>query len=413
MSTETVFKFVVCAFGFIIGSCLFKTFFSAFFSVLTFLFSIYFCIRDKSLGNQPFFCKLGLLLFAYIALSITWSDSTFLESLAFLSEYRSFLLIPLVAYSFYLCRVQASLLLYFCLGCLVALFASYGLALGILEIHGAELSLANRIFHGFLMSIFCFGLITTAVHTESTRLRIISYFFVAIVLFNVLNIETGRTGYIVITTLSILALILANPPKRALLYCTCLLAGIVLAFYNLESFGDRVTYTLSNVHEIVFGDSQSVLNTSAGTRVEFYSKALQFGIENPVFGVGVGDVESLFANKYQIGEIAILTDNVHSEYLNMLLIGGFPLLFLYCAYLTSIFWYGYKLVSFAKPVGWMFMAVSLWLGTASTFNSSIKDFGDKQLVILVLSWLIACVLSIEKNKNPLEALFKFNKWGNK
>ena len=132
-----------------------------------------------------------------------------------------------------------------------------------------------------------------------------------------------------------------------------------------------------------------------------------------VFGVGVGDVESLFANKYQIGEIAILTDNVHSEYLNMLLIGGFPLLFLYCAYLTSIFWYGYKLVSFAKPVGWMFMAVSLWLGTASTFNSSIKDFGDKQLVILVLSWLIACVLSIEKNKNPLEALFKFNKWGNK
>ena len=162
----------------------------------------------------------------------------------------------------------------------------------------------------------------------------------------------------------------------------------------------------------MFGDSQSVLNTSAGTRMEFYSKALQFGLENPLFGVGVGDVENLLANKYRIGEIAILTDNVHSEYMNMLLIGGFPLLILYCVYVISIFWYGYRLASVAKSLGWMFMGVSLWLGISSIFNSSIKDFGDKQLVILVLSWLVACVLSIRKKENPLEAISKFNRTRN-
>ena len=408
------FNFVAGCFAFVIASCLFKTFFSSFFSVLVFFGSVYICTRARLLGSQPLFNKIGLILFCFIFLSIFWSDNNLWQSLRFLSEYRSFLLIPLVSFSFYLARSQSVVTVCFVVGCIIALLFSYGLGLGLFKITGAELSLANRIFHGFLMSIFGYGLLVAGLNVDDTRLKFLLYACAVLSIYNIINVETGRTGYILMVSLGCLLIVLANRPVRALAGISILICSLMLAYFVFETFGNRVTYTVVNAYEFVFGDSSAVLQTSAGNRLEFYTKAFGFGLENPFFGVGVGSVEDLLRIKYEVGEISVLTDNVHNEYINMFLIGGFPALTLYISYLVAIFAYGYKFKSTrSKPLGWLFMGVAVWIGCASMFNSSVKDFGDKQLIILVLSWLVSSAMAMEKGIDPLASLRKICLRGNK
>lgn len=408
-STRIHFGFTVVAgcFAFIITSCLFKTFFSSFSSILVFLGSAYLCLKAGALGNQPLFNKIGMILFCLIFTSIFWSDNDLLQSLRFLSEYRSFLLIPLVGFSFYIARSQSVLAACFVTGCIIALLFSYGLGLGLFKITGAELSLANRIFHGFLMSIFGYGLLVVGLNVDDNRLKFCVYLCAALSTYNIINIETGRTGYILTVVLGCLLIVLANRPVRALAGISILICSLLVAYFVFETFGSRVAYTVQNAYEFVFGDSSAVLQTSAGNRIEFYTKAFGFGLENPFFGVGVGSVEDLLRTKYELGEISVLTDNVHNEYMNMFLIGGFPGLALYISYLVAMFSYGYKFKSKqSKSLGWLFMGTAVWLGCASIFNSSIKDFGDKQLIILVLSWLVSSAMAVEKGVDPFASLRK-------
>lgn len=404
MKSSKIFNFCVCFLAFGIGSCLFKTFFASLFSVLVYAYSIFIYFRSERVGSQPLFIKIGLVLFSYILLSITWSQVGILDSLRFVSEYRSFILIPLVGFALYSSRVQSDLALFFAVGCVIAVVVSYGLGFDLYRITGAELSLANRIFHGLLVSIFTYSLLVAAISSQSVNLKIFLYILATLCAYNIINIETGRTGYILIFALTSLIIFLANKPPKAVLYFFGLIGFGFIALFSFESFGARVSYTLGNVYEILFGDSAAVLNTSAGNRIEFYTKAFYFGLENPFFGVGVGDVELLLASKYQSGEIGVLTDNVHNEYMNMFLIGGFPLVILYVAYLVALFIYGFKFTEQSKGIGWMFMGVAVWLALASLFNSSIKDFWDKQLIILVVGWLISCVLALKDEQDPFKKL---------
>ena len=77
---------------------------------------------------------------------------------------------------------------------------------------------------------------------------------------------------------------------------------------------------------------------------------------------------------------------------------------LYVAYLVALFIYGFKFTEQSKGIGWMFMGVAVWLALASLFNSSIKDFWDKQLIILVVGWLISCVLALKDEQDPFKKL---------
>lgn len=401
------YRFLNNCFVFVISSCLFATFFSSFFSSLLFVWSIYIFLRRGKGVVQPAFSIIGLILFLWIALSIFWSDNDFVDSLIFLSEYRSFILIPVVAVAFHIYEVQKPAIVVFALGCGVALMASYGLGLGMFTIEGAELSLANRIFHGFIMSIFLFGLLVTFAELQDRRLKIMVLVMAGLVFYNVINIETGRTGYILVTVLCTLYIYLAYPLRIALMLTAGFLGLLVSFAFYLDSFGSRVLYTLENVYQFVFVGDMSFLHTSAGNRLEFYFSALKFGLESPWLGYGVGDVENLLAARYAEGDIKVLTDNVHSEYFNMLLIGGFPALIFYLAYIASLFQFGFSLKGKNRVVGWGFMGAALWLAVASVFNSTIKDFGDKQLVIIVLSWLLASAFNSGLLLRPKRHLFWF------
>ena len=88
-------------------------------------------------------------------------------------------------------------------GAFISLVTSYGLSLGWWEIEGANLSLANRIYHGFIMATFL-GACLLIARERAGLLRVVACVVSLLVIYNVLNIETGRTGYLQVVAVCIL-----------------------------------------------------------------------------------------------------------------------------------------------------------------------------------------------------------------
>ena len=91
-----------------------------------------------------------------------------------------------------------------------------------------------------------------------------------------------------------------------------------------------------------------------------------------------------------MGLIRVLTDNPHSEFVNMAMAGGYPALVLFAIFVAAFFWLGIRTQSpQIKWVGDCFIGLGLVLAISATFNSSIKDFGEKHVLLACLPVLLA------------------------
>jgi O-antigen ligase len=91
-------------------------------------------------------------------------------------------------------------------------------------------------------------------------------------------------------------------------------------------------------------------------------------------------------------EIAVLTDNVHSEFMNMLVVGGIPGLTLYVAFIGSILFAGLAVRPRSRALGDAVIGVCIILFVSGMFNSTIKDYGEKHALMIILSILGAQLL---------------------
>ena len=207
---ERAFAFNFIAFSFVMFSCWFPTGFPSTLSTLAFIFAIpifLFKIKAAELELNNFE-KTGLALFVWLLLSVLWSDAILIESLGFLSEYRIYFMLPVFIAALSLNGNTPRLSLFAAMsGAFIALVTSYGLGLDWWEIEGALNSLANRIYHGFIMAIFLLLTLLFARKSDSVG-RIVFSCVAVLIIYNVLNIETGRTGYLQIISVIFLFCIL-------------------------------------------------------------------------------------------------------------------------------------------------------------------------------------------------------------
>lgn len=385
---EKAFSVNFIAFSFVMFSCWFPTGFSATFSSLAFLFALplfFYRVQWVAIG---LFEKAGLALFGWLLLSILWSQAGVLESLGYLSEYRIYLMIPVISVALRCLpattkwSVVASLT-----GGIVALIASYGLGLGFWTIEGAQYSMGAKIYHGFIMSILMLAALLIA--RSVTGVHRAGFILLSMLIaYNVLNIETGRTGYLQIIATMLIFLGLTFGRKQAVILLVLAAFSFGTAYWTLERFNGRINETLANVEQVFLNDD---IRSSAGHRLEFYRGALKIAGENPFVGVGVGDVSSELANLSKKGEIRVITDNVHSEFLNMLIAGGFPALFLFLAFVCSIVITGVLIRRRDSTFGDALIILAAIIFISALFNSTIKDYGEKHALIIVLSILASKV----------------------
>lgn len=396
---ERAFAFNFIAFAFVMFSCWFPTGFSATLSTLAFAFALPIFLAGIKSREFIRFEKTGLLLFGWLFLSVLWSDVSLSESLKYLSEYRIYFILPVLIHVLSLNeRTQRLAFFAAMLGLLIALASSYGLALGWLEVKGALNSLANRIYHGFIMASFLAACLLVS-REYYGWVRFVFLSLSALIVYNVLNIETGRTGYLQIIVIGV-AFCALTIPKRQFLKSSILMILILLFSYlALDRFQEQVVHTFGNVEKMM---SVGDYNSSAGYRLEYYRGAIGIALENPILGVGVGDVVNELIARAEAGEMRLLTDNVHSEFLNMLVIGGVPGLLLFCVFIGSIFESGFAARANSRLVGDALICLGLIIVVSALFNSTIKDYGEKHALIVVLSILGARLLGRSSVDNRLK-----------
>ena len=361
-------------------SCWFPTGFASAFSLIAFVSAILlFVSRHYKFQNYEI---AGLGLFVWLLLSISWSHATTLENVESLMEYRFYFMLPV--YTAALLSNDAAVkwgLRAVVLGSVIALITSYGLGLDWWKIEGAERSLGNRIYHGFIMSIFLLiCLLATKYCTSGFRPLFICLAILTI--YNVMNIENGRTAYLLVFA-TILSFIVYSFTARQIVIFGGLLIGIFfLAYMELDQLHGRIDESIGNLERAWAAKDY---HSSIGLRFEFYRAAVSIFSENPIIGVGVGDVPASLTELHRSGELRFPTDNVHSEFLNMLVSGGFI-----GACLFSFFILTLGLAGFAKShtesfAGDFLVGMATILFVSALFNSTIKDFGEKHALLVVLA----------------------------
>lgn len=381
---ERAFAINFVAFSFIMFSCWFPTGFSATISTLAYLFALPIFFYQIKFVYLSRFELAGLTLFGWLSLSVVWSDASVVDSLISLGEYRIYFIVPVLISVLVLNeQTQRWAFIAAMLGAFIALLTSYGLGFGWWKIEGAHLSLANRIYHGFIMSSFLMACLLIARETNGV-VRLLAGAVALLVAYNVLNIETGRTGYLQVVFVLLTFAVLTFSKEKAVLAMVAAIALFVISYLSVDRFHDRVRSTVENVEKMI---EHNDIHSSVGYRLEFYRGAVNVGFEYPLSGVGVGDVASTLQSRAEAGQIRVLTDNVHSEFLNMLMAGGLPAVLLFCIYVASIAYSGFVIRGQSFWLGDALIGLSVIVTVSALFNSTIKDYGEKHALIILTSLL--------------------------
>lgn len=371
-------------------SCWFPTGFSATFSTFAFLFALPLFFSRIEKVKFSLFEKAGLALFTWLLLSIFWSEAGILDSLHYLFEYRLYFMSPVLAVALLnLPNTQKRAICAALLGAVIALFTSYGLGLGWWKIEGAHLSLANHIYHGFIMSALLLHALLVSRHING-MFRFVAILVAVLTLYNVLNIENGRTGYLQIIAVCFIFVVLSFSRIQSGIMVLVAAVGLCFAYVSMDQFNARVDSTVASIENMIVNDDYK---SSAGYRLEVYRGAIRMGVDNLAGGVGVGDVVSGLESLTNSGQIRVVTDNVHNEFLNMFLAGGMPALLLFLAFVLLIAWAGFQYRKINRVVGDALIGLSVIIFVSALFNSTIKDYGEKHALLIMLSLLSAKILA--------------------
>ena len=390
--SEYAFAGNFVAFSFVIFSSSLPTGFVSTFSGLAVIFALPIFFYRLPTGYLNHFEIFGMALFAWLTVSILWSRTLLWQSIVALSEYRIFLIVPIfISVLAFNKKIQYWAFRAAIFGALFAVIASYGLGLGWWSLSDSRVSLGDRIYHGFVMS--CLILTCLVIAREYRHLtRGVAIIVALAAVYNVTAVEVGRTGYLQAAVVILILCSLSFSFLRNIVVCIACLVISLSLYIGSERFSNRVNETVANIEQV---QANGGLDTSVGKRLAYYRGAVGIGIDYPWSGVGVGDAEEELAVRAQDGRIELLTDNVHSEFLNMLIIGGLPAVLLFCGFIVAMVYQGLQVRGRCRLIGDFIIGLSGLVVASALFNSTIKDFGEKHALIIVLSLVGARLVAMK------------------
>jgi len=266
----------------------------------------------------------SLLLFIYLGISSYWSSKG-IENLLYLVKYKEFILIPFFINIFsngeY--RILGAKALF--LGMLVYLIANYIQYSGIVSLYFRHYGPEDHIFSGCAISFFSYWcLISSRTHN--------SYFFLLLVIacgYDIFVIHSGRTGYVIFSSLVILFSIQTFNWKY-LISIFSLFVCISWLFFKYSDFGESV-FLLNDLSPQMIMDH--LYRTDL--RANFYVNTLSIIRDHWLFGVGLGDFEMVYS-AYFDKDVYRLTSNPHNEFLMIWSQSGFFGLMSFVCFLWAV-----------------------------------------------------------------------------
>ena len=283
--------------------------------------------RIFSLIIQSYWAKMALFLYLLFTIGISYTSAPLLEALPILGKYFRLLgmvvLIPVF--------VDPALRKYAIGGFLTAivltLFFSYLQFFGfsnlpLLHSYGQAAIFKDRIQTNFLMA---FGFYLFAQKFISLKYeeyqregkykkiyfrchQITLIFLCALLLFNILFLSDGRSGYFIFLLLSLL-LAWQKFKWRGVLY---ILGSLLLIIPCVFIFSPNFHNRLILIHDNIISYKQGHTETSVGLRLSFWVNSLELIAKHPFVGTGTASFKNEYFN-FKNKHVA----NPHNEYLNI------------------------------------------------------------------------------------------------
>jgi O-antigen ligase len=321
----------------------------------------------------------SLLLFGWLLAGSLWGLGSLDERLLAVKKYADLLLIPLMISMAVSVRERDHALLALGLSLVVTLVLSLGLSAGVFQpIHALSCDSSNpcvfkkHTTHNVLMA---FGVLLFAVLAWKSRDQRVRWGWGLAALLaagNVLLMVQGRTGYVVLAGLAILAFQMTFG-WRGILAAIVVLCLVFPAAYKISpSFHQRVDLAVSSITQ--WNPKVAVVNDPIGWRLEYFYHTAEIIQDHPLIGVGTGGfVQAYRARTEQAG--LDVPPHPHNQYLFILAQVGIVGLGL----LLWLFVQQWRSASLAGDATYRLLARGLVITIAfgSLFNPFLVDHTEK------------------------------------
>jgi len=322
---------------------------------------------------------LPVLLWLAGVLGMAWAHVTFAERLAGLGGYNKLLVIPLLLAQFRRSERATPVLYGLVISCTVLLAVSWALKI-IWDLNGLDgfylrdklpgIPVRDYIAQSSEFLVCTFGLFAIALEALRARRMTLALAVAALALVflaNVLYVATGRSALVVAPILFVLLGARYFGWKGVI---GAVLAGVVvagIAWASSPFLRLRLSYTLVELG--TYRDNNAI--TSAGLRLEFWKKSIDFVREAPLLGNGTGSMPALYrrAAVGETGAEGVATVNPHNQYLAVAIeLGVFGLAILLAMWVAHL-----ALFRGSSLIAWFGLTMVLPNVVASAFNSHLFD----------------------------------------
>ena len=267
--------------------------------------------RFFSILSQPF--SIAALILAGIAvLACSWSVTSYPHQFIAAEKYLKVIYIPLFAIGFANKKTRTMGIHAFLFSVFIVSMLSIGKHWHVLHYNGAD---PGQVFHNHIVAGYmtAFAAYLSGLYVTRTQKmeRFCYVLLAALFTYQVLFVNTGRTGYIVYLILLALLFVMSFSSKRqliALIIFSTILGGVVMTVPSVLSTG--IHQAIEDLHNYK-GNNK---NTSVGYRLQFHQYSKSLFISSPMIGYGTGGFKAQFKKDNPIPERGDGLNDPHSQY---------------------------------------------------------------------------------------------------
>lgn len=319
----------------------------------------------------------ALCLFLFIVMASLWSPAPYSMQWMVIGKYCKLIYLPILATGFINPKVRSWSINSYLTAIFITCVISILKAKNIIASEDPGEVFYNHIITGFMVALAAYlaGLLALQ---NSGWLRVIYIFLVLLTSYQVLFINTGRTGYLVYFILMLLLLLQKLSLKRAFVGIILFSGVIALVYHHSPVMQTRIYDLIKDIQLL----QQHNKNTSIGYRIQFHHYAKQLMMEHPLIGIGTGGFKYRYSQDVPVPSWGKELTDPHSQYWMTLAEQGLIGLMFLCGFLASLFITSFQLTE-SRPIllGVLF---SFCIGSIS---DTILCYSTAGYLLIVLSAL--------------------------
>jgi O-antigen ligase len=311
--------------------------------------------REKIIKNyKTLWGVCGVLLFVYILISCLWSPAPWSSQMTVMNKYCKLLYLPILSVGFMNPKTRLwtlnAYLAAMVVTCICSLLKSKGL---ILTGDPGEV-FYNHIITGFMVAFGSFIAVLLTIKSQGWA-KVVYGLIAVFTSYQVLFINTGRTGYILYAVLMMLVLFNNLSIRRAMIGGVLFSITFVIAY----TFSNTMHSGVDSLASDVIQYRHHELNTSLGYRIQFHDYAKSLFLEHPIAGIGTGGFKYRFHQDNPIPSWGDELKDPHSQYWLTLSEQGLIGFILFMCFLGSIYVISYQLYEYKSLLLGMLAAFCL------------------------------------------------------